>query len=427
LKTKNILSRVVSSALSILLATTYALSISTLIPSEAVAQPTERPNPRPGLLLYRVHPKDHLAEILRSMGFQDLWGAKGMVARTIRTNDLQNPNELESGSWLFVPASKLPEASTFEVAGGEIVKGGGKKSVITEPRPPVQSAPGRGPLPAREQTVQVQCSDQSIHEAHVRLVLPQAPDQSALLIVLDKEGICAPALQTAAPVVPIEPSPSPIPLPSVAPIVAGEPTMATEQKTSDRSSTNKLEELHPVNAIASPESRDISRLPFVLAPMVGYIGDSLQFGGAGSSPNTGGLSYGARLGYVYRRADWGYLVDLAFRQAQLTTTEATADFLTMSMLEYGLGVSFRHWTVRAGFANNSLTDASATNNVSFADKGYYGSLAYSFFFNARISASIEGRYTGVTYLKSNNFAFTNDVTATQLETIFSFDYRFGLW
>lgn len=411
---------------------TVWLSIALLSITPAFAAPAERPPERKGALLYQIHRKDHVAEVLRSMGFQNLWGTRGMVARTIEANEnlRKNPNDLETGHWLYIPASQLPTNSSYTVVNGEIQRrAGGQKpqeqaQAQSQVEKPAQSTntihpPGQEPLPPEDQVIHVQCPDQSLREARVRLVTAKAPGQHALIVVLDKDGICAPASGTevAAPLPPL----------ATAPTTDTSPLKTAPPSASERAASTQVEEIKPESAAPAPVSRNISQLPFIVSPLASYISDPIQFGGAMGSPNISGFTYGARIGYVYRPSDWGYMIELAYRQGMLSTTDGTSDFVTMSTLEYGLGLSYHHWTFRAGVANNSLTDADIQANISFADRGYYGSVAYSFFFNARTSFTVEGRYTGVTYTQSKNSALAGDAQSTQIEGLVGLDYRFALW
>lgn len=428
----------------------FSLSLTITVSFLAQAEPNEvRPEPRPDTLFYQVKTKDHLAEVLRSIGFRDLWGRNGIVSRTINANDRlkKNPNDLAPGSWLYIPTSQLPKGSSYVVIDGVVIDGEKQKNSTPKTRPQEGASnstwrrSNTEPLPPLEQIIQVQCPDQSSRDARVQLLPSKAPGRTALLVVLDKEGICVPSNSPPATAVSEAPAlvAADVTVPDTktgeSPIESARPEEQTIEKSSEkpiekiveRSNPNRIEELHPENTILTPPSRDISQLPFIVSPLFSYISNSLQFGGAMGSPNTSGITYGARLGYAYRKTNWAFLIDASYRIGQMTTTEATNDFLAATLIEYGLGISYQHWILRGGLANNSMSDASQIANISFADKGYYASLAYSFFFNARTSWSLEGRYTGITYAKANNSSLVSDTPSTQLEILATYDYRFAIW
>lgn len=419
-----------------------ALFIAVLLSFSVAAIAAPKPEARDGALLYQVRQKDHLAEILRSMGYENLWGSKGMVARTIQANSAlsKSADELEPSSWIYIPARSLPNTGSFEIVDGEIRRLAKGKKGAAPPEKRAAAAPSLARrartaaplsgLASQPQNVHVRCPDQTIREARIQLLEPQNSNEPATIVVFDKNGICQPLsipvippIGAAAPVA-VEP---PAPAAPVAATEAAPPSAPPQLVESQEKAAPGNEAAGKPAPVDTPKSRDISQLPFFLSPLAGFMSKSIELGGAGGSPSATGHSVGLRFGYVYRVRDWGYLADVTYRQAQLISTDATADYLTMNMLEYGLGLSYRNWTARAGLANNNATNASKVGNFSFADRGYYAALAYSIYFNARLSASVEGRYTGITYMKSNNSALASDAISTQLETLLTLEYRFAFW
>lgn len=370
-------------------------TIATFLNPIATSLASTNSAPNPVAIKYQVKPKDHLAEILRSMGFQNLWGKNGMVARTIKANEKlsKNSNELEPGTWITIPSSVLPDGSSFEIVDGEARK-------KSSPHFPQKTAT---PLPPSEPETQQADQTLSITPAITPAISTSPAEPSTPL----------PQIPESISTKPIEPKSND---------KISEPTTAAE-----RPSSGKLEETLPEQPIPTPRSRDISQLPFMISPQVSYISSLYQFGGSRGAPNLSGYGYAARIGYSYRRADWAYLIDLSYRIGQQTTTESSGDFIFGNMMDYGAGISYRNWTLRLGVSTLNMTDANRTSTFKFSDQGYYSSLAYSFFFNARTSFSLEGKTTVVNFAKVNNNELTGDAQAIQVEVMATFDYRFAIW
>src|SRR5947209_2595520 len=98
----------------------FSLSAFLLVTSIGFAD--EVPSPRPGFFLYRVQRGDHIAQILRVQGFKDLWGVHGKVNQVIQINHLEKPNQLEAGTWLYIPAPGVPIASPENKAEVSVTK-----------------------------------------------------------------------------------------------------------------------------------------------------------------------------------------------------------------------------------------------------------------------------------------------------------------
>ncbi len=398
----------------------FALLVLTIATVAAQAEPTVEPKTpaqqghQAGSFLYQVLPGEYLTEILRSMGFANLWGKNGMVERTINANPevKKNPDKLEPWTTIQIFSSTVPNIRDYEITDGQIRK--------------------------RSQVLELVCPDHSVHQVHAQMVPAKGKGKPSQVILLGDANVCAASSpQPAAPIVGATPEAAPLsaPIPEVTetkpepnPPPQSAPAKAASSehpimpiRTGPANGETRIDDSLPKTFDPAVFADDVlyKKHPFSIAILGGYSNDTFQLG-AGGNPILNGPSYGLRLEAHFHHGDWGALVGMSYRQAVFNDTGPGLDYVVLNMLEPSLGMSWKSWILRAGLAFNQATDANVSWNGSFGDNGWFASIARRFYITDRFSAELEGRYTNVIYTTGDNSSLSTNNNSTQLEALVTF-------
>ena len=379
------------------------------------------------MLMYQVQPGDHLAEILRSMGLEPLWGPNGYVQRTIEINKLKTPNQLTRGTWLKIPVDQPANIENYEMDHGVARK--------------------------KPTTVEVYCPNGSVQAARVYMIPSRGPGRPAKVVFLDSQkSVCSEAaavpvpVPTAAEVSPelptqdptaiddldiqmkpaakatpeVQPTPAPEPAPQLAPPPAEE-ALKKEEAIKAVVGENKGE-------VDDYFSEDRTGWGGQVAPefdAFGYGSNRFQVDANHFTMNKG-FNYGARL-----EGSWGsfkhrLLFGGDYLMASLTNSGVSSDKANVTMTSYGVGYRYKSWSFRAGMINNSIKSTVGTNSLSFKGSGTFFSIAHNWKINMHWSFLYTIRSVNASYSASSNSDLQNDLKGTQLESILGFEYRWGM-
>ena len=344
--------------------------------SVAMAQESspKKPKAKPNTVLYRVAPGDHVAGVLRSRGYANLWGPQGSVARTHRLNPQLQNRQLNPGEWIYLPlrGKKKPASSLVQVTCPD--------GTVVETRAFFQQA--RAGQPA------------SIHFAESAPCASRSPASQNLDITEGAPGtakgidITEDEIDGVLPITPVEP-------------VTELPHTAHKDQT-------------------PPEEE--KALSVRLGPRVGYVSQKYSIEG-GNFSLLRGVSSGALLGLEWGNKKSGLGLNAFYETGNLGNAGVTSDKASVTDIGADLVWRRKKWGLHLGAVMSTVKTNFAGDTLKFSGTGLSLGLSHR--------SAISESWSAVTQLRASSLSFKknaellNDVTGQSLVGMLSFECQMG--
>lgn len=397
LRTKGFLLR-----LFILGAISVALSFVTL---KVFAQ-GQSPLPiKPGTVQYQVSAGDHLAGILRELGFTNLWGRGGDVQRVRALNRLYigENGELNPGQWIYLPITNQTKKPSpgFLTTAGVIIR--------------------------QSQRIEILCgSDASVTVDGIWIPSSQRNKVAKLSIPSPPSSLCSNsrANETGQVVETRLPASDFITPESLAPeSLAPEPTASEPQAASVDDQAGPLPHQDPST---EPEVIVPKTWKILFGPKLGYTNQRLEYTPDYFTVHSGAL-LGAFMGTEWGTSKLGIGARLGYDVAPLINAGVTTDKANYVSLTYSVDIKVYFLRARFLYLDNRLSSANS-DGVSFKlkDSGYGIGLAYLRPFYKKWSYGFELLNSRMEYRSSKNSDLVNGLSNTNWQGNAFLEYRWSL-
>ena len=380
-------------------------------------------------LQYQVSRGDTLANVLRGLGYQNLWGPKGDIAKVLRLNRkiLNSKAELTPGQWIYLP-SQRSVASTN------------------------QSFNQSGDLITRQpQSVVVTCPNGRTISSTATYIPPASPNSPGRLMLEETSASCSddvarspaaaplPLNNSAQGVVPLQPDPYAVvePMPPSAEVGMQSPTFS--QKPAEAPvSEEPLEELAPAPAAVASEPLPHESKPneppppepwlwsLGAGPLVGYRSQIIESTRTQFSTHQGYL-VGGKLDIERGKKSFGLGLGVQYETAPLLNAGVSNDRLNRHALLYRL-----HFRVYRLFATVAYSEEKISSSpfgglaLKFKDSGWIFGVGYKLPLTSKWSLNLELRNSRVEYRMGRNPELFNSLTQTAYDGFGLLEYRWNL-